>query len=80
MKTIYAGANNPPSPVRGTKPAPRIMFLGKDHVRKGSVTLLQAFRKVRAVVPDAEVHFVGGTPPNADQPGVVAHGFVAIAL
>jgi glycosyltransferase involved in cell wall biosynthesis len=79
MKTIYAGANNLPSPVRSTKSASRILFVGKDHVRKGSATLLQAFSKVRAVVPEAELHFVGGAPPDADRPGIVVHGFVSRA-
>jgi glycosyltransferase involved in cell wall biosynthesis len=79
MKTIYAGANNPPSPVTGAKSASRILFVGKDHARKGSAILLQAFRKVRMAVPDAELHFVGGVPSDADQPGVVVHGFVSRA-
>jgi glycosyltransferase involved in cell wall biosynthesis len=79
MKTIYAGANNPPSPVPGTKSGSRILFVGKDHARKGSAVLLQAFERVRATVPEAELHFVGGVPRDAERPGVVLHGVVSRA-
>lgn len=78
MKTIYAGANNLPSPIRG-KAGPRILFVGKDHARKGSAVLLEAFSKVRREVPGAELHFVGGIPRQTDQPGVVLHGLVSRA-
>lgn len=77
METIYAGANNPPSPDRNTKRGPSILFVGKDHVRKGSAVLLEAFQQIRAAVPDAELHLVGCAPQNANQPGVVVHGFVS---
>lgn len=79
MKTIYAGANNPPFPMSIAKRGPRILFVGKDHLRKGSALLLQAFEKVRAAVPQAELHFVGGVPQDARQRGVVLHGFVSRA-
>jgi glycosyltransferase involved in cell wall biosynthesis len=79
MKTIYAGANNPPSFVPGTKSGSRILFVGKDHARKGSAVLLRAFEKVRAAVPKAELHLVGDVPRDADQPGVVLHGVVSRA-
>jgi alpha-maltose-1-phosphate synthase len=77
ITTIYAGANNPPSPVPGARREPRILFIGKDHQRKGSAMLLQAFEIVRREVPDAELHLVGGIRANADRPGVVSHGFIA---
>ena len=79
MKTIYAGANNPRSPIAGDRSGTRILFVGKDHVRKGSAVLLAAFAKVRAEIPAAELHLVGGIPAHADQPGVVLHGFVSSA-
>jgi starch synthase len=78
MKTIYAGANNLPSPTGG-KSGPRILFVGKDHIRKGSAVLLEAFSKIRREVPGAELHFVGGIPRQSDQPGVVVHGPVSRA-
>lgn len=76
MKTIYAGANNPPR-VGPAQKKSRILFVGKDHVRKGSAVLLEAFAKVREAVPAAELHFVGGTPSAAGQPGVVLHGVLS---
>jgi glycosyltransferase involved in cell wall biosynthesis len=77
ITTIYAGANNPPSPVPGARREPRILFIGKDHKRKGSAILLQAFEIVRKEIPDAELHLVGGLGAIADRPGVVSHGFIA---
>lgn len=79
METIYAGANNPPSPDPTTKRGPSILFVGKDHIRKGSAVLLEAFQKVRTAMPGAELHMVGCAPENANQPGVVVHGFVSRA-
>jgi glycosyltransferase involved in cell wall biosynthesis len=79
MATIYAGANNPPSPIRVPGAAPRILFVGKDHERKGSATLLEAFDLVRRAVPDAELHLVGGIPPDSARPGVITHGIISRA-
>jgi starch synthase len=75
--TIYAGMNNPPSPVHDARRLPRILFVGKDHERKGSAVLLEAFELVRRAVPDAELHFVGRRPEASDPAGVVAHGVVS---
>lgn len=77
IKTIYAGPNNPPAASLGGKSGSRILFVGKDHIRKGSAVLLQAFEKVRSAVPEAELHLVGGIPQDADRPGIVAHGVVS---
>ena len=79
LVTIYAGVNNPASPPTQARTAPMILFVGKDHARKGSAVLLTAFAQIRAVVPDAELHFVGGVPPGADLPGVTTHGVVSRA-
>lgn len=77
IKTIYAGANNPPAPVPGVHREPRILFVGKDHQRKGSSVLLEAFQIVRREIPQAELHVVGGLHLDGDHPGVVTHGFVS---
>jgi glycosyltransferase involved in cell wall biosynthesis len=75
---IHGGANNvPPAPDASAARGPVILFIGKDHERKGSAQLLEAFEIVRAQVPAAELHIVGGVPPGADRPGVTAHGFVS---
>ena len=75
--TIYAGMNNPPNPVRDARRLPRILFVGKDHARKGSAVLLEAFALVRRAIPDAELHMVGRPRLELDPPGVLAHGVVS---
>ncbi len=77
ITTIYAGANNLPSPISGVRREPRILFIGKDHQRKGSAVLLEAFEIVRREMPEAELHLVGGIKAALDRPGVVSHGFVS---
>jgi len=77
ITTIYAGPNNPPSPISGVRREPRILFIGKDHQRKGSAVLLEAFEIVRRELPEAELHLVGGIKAPVERPGVVSHGFVA---
>lgn len=79
MMAIYAGANNPPAALTTKRDGMRILFVGRDHHRKGSALLLQAFRNVREVLPGAELHLVGGTPPDAGQPGVTVHGVLSRA-
>lgn len=79
VTAIYAGPNNPPTPTPSIGGPPSVLFVGKDHARKGSDVLLAAFERVRDVIPNAELHLVGGIPPNADRPGVVAHGILSRA-
>lgn len=79
LLAVLAGANTdasdppPRRPLEGSPPT--VLFVGRDHVRKGSDVLLRAFSSVRKAVPAAELHFVGGTPRGVLGPGVVAHGF-----
>jgi alpha-maltose-1-phosphate synthase len=73
--TLYAGANAEPSGERSETEVPIILFVGKEHERKGSKTLLEAFRQVRATIPAAELHFVGADL-GVQQDGVVSHGFI----
>ncbi len=79
VTAIYAGPNNPPTPTPSTGGPPSVLFVGKDHARKGSDVLLAAFERVREVIPSAELHLVGGVPANADRPGVFAHGILSRA-
>lgn len=53
-----------------------ILYIGKgDFEKKGGTLLMRAFEKVRALVPDSELHVVGQDRlPEAA--GVVNHGFV----
>ena len=77
---LYAGANNvpdAPAPADAAAREAAILFIGKDHARKGSARLLEAFEIVRSRIPAAELHIVGAVPPGAERPGVTAHGFVS---
>jgi alpha-maltose-1-phosphate synthase len=77
IRTIYAGMNNPPREVTAAHRLPRILFVGKDHERKGSTVLLQAFEIVRGAIPEAELHMVGRSPAATDPFGVVSYGVVS---
>lgn len=66
VQTVFAGANLdldslPPLPRKREGP-PTILFVGKQWERKGGPVLLEAFRGVRAAVPDARLVVVGCTP------------------
>nr|WP_240188348.1 glycosyltransferase family 4 protein [Nakamurella flavida] len=73
-----AGANVERFPEIAPGPRePVILFIGNDWVRKGGRVLLQAFAKVRAAIPAAQLVLVGTDPPDAiDQPGVQVLGRV----
>ncbi|HKR09491.1 MAG TPA: glycosyltransferase family 4 protein [Gemmatimonadaceae bacterium] len=75
--TIYAGLNNPPRIVTDTPRQRRILFVGKDHERKGSRVLLRAFEIVRSEIPDAELHMVGRAHQADDPRGVMSYGVVS---
>lgn len=79
VTAIYAGANTTVAPVSEGCPLdrlPRILFVGKDHQRKGSDLLLRAITRIREAIPDAELHFVGCSPVESPMDGVVCHGFI----
>jgi len=75
--TIYAGMNNPPNAVHCASGPPRILFVGKDHLRKGSTVLLEAFELVSRAVPGAELHMVGPASVESSNPRVIAHGVLS---
>jgi alpha-maltose-1-phosphate synthase len=57
-----------------------LLFIGVDFPRKGGWELLQAFRAVRELWPDAVLHLVGPrqlTIPPELAAGVVYHGFLS---
>lgn len=54
----------------------RFLMVGRDFQRKGGHYLLEAFRKVRAAVPEAELAIVGPDPIPAG-PGVTFPGFLS---
>jgi glycosyltransferase involved in cell wall biosynthesis len=67
---IGAGANMPSlEPAENKYTEPALLFVGFDWERKGGPLLLEAFRRVRARIPQAELHIVGCSPETND-PGV----------
>ncbi|MEO3937856.1 glycosyltransferase family 4 protein [Dermatophilaceae bacterium Soc4.6] len=56
--------------------APTVLFVGNDFERKGGPRLLEAFRLVRAAVPDARLQIVGTPHPIPPQAGVEVLGRV----
>lgn len=52
---------------------PRFLFVGIDWERKNGPRVLEGFRAVREVHPDARLDVVGGHP-ELDAPGVFGHG------
>ncbi len=83
VETVYAGPNldlEAILPVNGKRGGPpTILFIGKQWERKGGPLVLQAFRGVRAAIPDARLMIVGCTPsiPADSAAGVVIVGRVA---
>ncbi len=77
--TVGAGANfeDVPGdiPDRSDSP-PRFLFTGKNFVRKGGPTLLEAFAITRRRHPDAELWIVG-PPPFSAPPGVRCFGYIS---
>lgn len=67
-RTMVAGAGCNAAPEPNVSPDPvrfhrkRILFVGIDWERKGGPVLVEAFRRVRAVHPDAELVIVGCAP------------------
>jgi starch synthase len=65
-----------PDRIRPADRPPTILFVGHDFVRKGGMVLLEAFQRVREVIPEARLQLVGaGTKVDA-QPGVEVFGRV----
>lgn len=73
--TIGAGATNvgTPDPGRQLTGPPTVLFVGYDWNLKGGPQLLEAWRVVRRVIPDARLVIVGCNPRLAD-PGVEVVG------
>ncbi len=75
VTTTGAGINLQALPdLTGSAPVPTILFIGNDFVRKGGLVLLEAFREVRRVLPDAQLQLVGTDPRVPSQDGVQVFG------
>jgi glycosyltransferase involved in cell wall biosynthesis len=55
---------------------PRFLFVGIDWSRKNGDAVVRAFRRLRAVLPEARLDLVGGHP-MIDEPGVTTHGVLS---
>jgi glycosyltransferase involved in cell wall biosynthesis len=81
IRCVYAGSNagapRGARDVEGRYEAKRILFVGLDWQRKGGPMLLEAFRQVRAVHPEARLTIVG-TGPTRPEPNVEVLGEVPL--
>ena len=79
VSCVYTGSNVHVSPeVAPTRPpygARRILFVGGDWERKGGPVLVEAFRRVREELPDAQLTVIGCNP-IVDVPGCTVLGQV----
>jgi len=72
-----AGPNHQVAPLpHAAYDAKRILFIGSEFERKGGPLLLDAFRRLRAEMPDATLAIVGCTP-DLDEPGVEILGRIS---
>lgn len=70
---VGAGANLhrvPDSPPKRDFGKVRLLFVGREFVRKGGPSVLEAFGRLRSRFPDAELWIVGPEPDSRVQPGV----------
>jgi glycosyltransferase involved in cell wall biosynthesis len=81
VRPIYAGPNLDPAVFPALRERPRdprrpptILFVGLQFERKGGDVLVDSFRRVRAVLPAAELHLVGVPAGFVDAPGVTCLG------
>lgn len=79
VSVVGAGVNFDDLPVVEARERGRhsVLFVGNDFERKGGRVLLEAFRLVRARVPDARLQIVGTRHPIEPQDGVEVLGRVA---
>ena len=86
VHTVHPGPNfpigqEPAVPERALNGEPVVLFIGSDFERKGGELLLNAFSRVRSILPEAELLVVGPDeiPLSADDPrrrGVNLLGFL----
>ena len=79
--TTFAGPNLEffPTDEDLTRPKatdPTVLFIGKRFERKGGPTLVAAFQRVRAVIPNARLLLAGCRPEVGSLPGVEVLGLV----
>lgn len=79
--TVGAGANLAviTDPIDRSPTPPRMLFVGKQFERKGGPVVVEAFRRLRAEHPDAELWIVGPEALDLESsvPGVRLYGHIA---
>jgi glycosyltransferase involved in cell wall biosynthesis len=66
VEVVHSGSNVAPGGGEGVRNGNVILFVGVDWERKGGPELVEAFREVRASIPDAELWIVGCSPVVRD--------------
>lgn len=80
VHAIHAGPNLDVTRIPRTLPRtdaahpPTILFVGRQFRRKGGDVLIEAFRRVRAHIPDARLWIAGPPAPPTPEPGVTFLG------
>lgn len=75
VECVFSGCNVPAAG-EAERSGRVILFVGVDWERKGGPELVEAFRSVRAGIPDAELWIVGCSP-SVNEPGVRVLGRLA---
>jgi starch synthase len=75
VHTVGAAPNLDVTQIPEPRPAartgvPTVLFVGKQFERKGGATLLEAFRQVRARIPEARLVLIGPATSPSSEPGV----------
>jgi alpha-maltose-1-phosphate synthase len=76
VTVVGGGMNFDSMPAAGPpEREPIVLFIGRDYLRKGGDSLVEAFRLVKEAVPDARLQLVGTRDPPA-LPGIERLGWV----
>jgi glycosyltransferase involved in cell wall biosynthesis len=76
VRAVYAAPNldlsriPPPAEQRPEGQPPTILFVGREFKRKGGDLLVEAFRRVRAHIPDARLIMLGVKDAVIQEPGI----------
>jgi len=76
IRVVGAGPNVAPSPAAAPEPPgpPAILFVGRSFAPKGGPDLVEAFRRVRQIHPQAALWIVSQEAPRPLPEGAVFHG------
>jgi len=75
---IGVGRNHTPRPVARDWSTPRYLFVGSNWTLKNGDAVLEAFGRVRELIPEARLDLVG-VHPDVNAAGVYGHGWLSLA-